>query len=180
MQRRSTRQLTGAIVASLAIAAAGCGGDDDSVERFTSGLYDYSIEMDPLIVEPQPATRAWDGAETVSHGSSIVDELDLSDGTFFFLYGGPTGATLDGFGQERLSRAQSDHGCEPTPDIEDATLDGTAALQYDMTCSGVHIQWLLAVRDGQGLVAVMGSDQGDEAADRADFERLTGTIQWPA
>jgi hypothetical protein len=38
----------------------------------------------------------------------------------------------------------------------------------------------LAVRDGQGLVAVMGSDPGDEAADRAEFERLTGTIQWPA
>ena len=130
------------------------------------------------MAEPVPAVEAWDGRSGVSHGTSVVDEFDLADGSFFFVYGGPVDGTVREFATERHRRAVQDHGCEESPEITDTQLDGAAALHFDMLCSGVHIQWTVALNDGRGLVLVLGADATRKDENRSAFERLASTVRW--
>lgn len=160
------------------VVASGCGGGGSEAERVSSDRYGYSIALDPAMTEPQPATETWDGESGIAHGTSVVDEYDLTNGDFFFVYGAPVDGTVRELATERHERAVQDHGCDESPDITETELDGAAALHLDMTCSGVHIQWLVAVRDGRGLVVVLGADIGREDENRSTFERLASTVRW--
>ena len=174
--RWSTRIGTAVGIVAL-VFAGGCGGGGDDAARFTSAQYGYSIALDSAMTQPAPATEAWDGRSSIAHGTSIVDEYDLTNGDFFFAFGGPAEGTVREFVTERHRAAVQDHGCDESPTITDAQLDGAAALHLDMMCAGVHIQWLAAVEGGRGLVVVLGADASRLDENRATFDRLTSTLR---
>ncbi len=129
----------------------------------------------------EQALRPWDGETRIDSSGPFVDQVRLPGSILFFVYGAPTDLALEDYGARTQQQMVDWHACPAEPETtRDLELDGTMGRLYGMTCQGLHVQKLMLVRDGQGLVVNMLAPP--DAADDADqlLEDLVATMVWPA
>jgi hypothetical protein len=158
-------------------SAPATASDDDS---FTSTVYPYSITFPPgvVIVRWHAATRAWNGTEALDSVAPFDDRNGLVDGAIF-IFGTKWSGNLAAFADTVQSNGHSFHGCGPTSENRDLTVDGAKAIALRQVCTTTPVIRVLTVHSGWGLVATeqVTTDQGALAMDR--FSRwISDGLTW--
>ena len=182
------------LVAALLVISA-CGGDDESDARatFTSPVYGYSIEHPEawdtvaagtaLAEGEQPATSTG-ATDILGRGADVL--VGNMDPPAVIIAAQPVAdaTTVDEWSASIVDTVAAMKGCDP-PDARDPVeIDGEAGVLLTFRgCPpdlGLLHLWAGVVHDGRAFHIVWFNDPGDEAADRAEFERLLASMSFTA
>ena len=184
------------------VATGGCGsapGTPTAVpateaapgQPFTSQQFDYTFSYPAgWIIKEKPGEWAEFDPLDPNRGAGIDAFAAYLDGRTLALGIGarplPAGTTLEAWSETAqelikagISRGICSEGIEDEPvSIEDATLDGEAALLLQYECPQTYDHFglvLLAVREDKGYWITWLAPQGNAAGDRAEFMRIMST-----
>lgn len=120
-----------------------------------SALYPYTLTVpgEAVALGPTLATVAWDGTNMINSADTQTDWLLFDGSRTFFVYGGPTDATLADFATSSQAQVAEWHGCPDEPEsTADVTVGGVPGRLHVFHCRGYLVMKLMTIADGFGLV----------------------------
>ncbi len=147
---------------------------------FTSAAYDYRSAYPGTWVASQ-AQEPWDGTARIDSNGPYTDQVMIPGSILFFVYGAPTTLTAEEYAAQGQAQVAAWHGCPAKADsVAEVAVDGAPGRLHAFLCSGLLVQKLMVVRDGEGLVLNMLAPPDGETDPRALFREIVAGITWPA
>ena len=152
-------------------------------QKFTSPLYEYSIELPDGWIS-RPATSPWNGGRDAS---SQQDWLGSARGRYITAMAMPVPPETDIDAWSAEMKAYADEYttrlgiCEPIDDSGELRVAGEEARWFaSPACQNgtLYVVWLFTVHDGHGYYFAWHSDVNDPVGGQREFEAMLATLEF--